>query len=119
MEIQLTSQEMKELLHPKNSVKLLTGLAALFFDRYGTPDNGHQADGNGQAETIGKTAVAPDDLTLINGIGPTIAKRLHAAGIFSFTDLAAQTPEQLRTMAQIAEWQGDPTGWIAQARARL
>lgn len=118
MEIRLTSTEMKVLLHPKNSLKLLTGISALFFDKYGSHGNGHDQN----REELGHPeVVAPksDDFTLINGIGPTFARRLHEAGIHTFADLAALTPATIKEVVKIADWQGDPAGWIAQARARI
>lgn len=66
-----------------------------------------------------KTAVAPDDLQAINGIGPTYAQRLRAAGILSFADLAAQSVDRLREIAQIKPWHvHDPAEWIEEARLR-
>jgi hypothetical protein len=40
---------------------------------------------------------AEDDLTLIQGIGPAVAERLHSAGIWRYAQLARQTPEGLAT----------------------
>lgn len=41
------------------------------------------------------TAAAGDDLKLINGIGPTIEQRLNEAGIHTFKQLAALSPQAL------------------------
>ena len=41
------------------------------------------------------TLTQPDDLTLINGIGPRYAEALHAIGITQYAQLAAQEPEEL------------------------
>ncbi len=106
MEIQLTAGAMKEILHPKNTLKLLSGLVGLFFEKYGAPTNGHKGH-------------SIDDLTIINGIGPTFAQRLRDAGLNTFADLAHSTPEHLREVAKVAEWQGDPADWITQAKAML
>ena len=38
---------------------------------------------------------ALDDLTIIRGVGPVYAKRLQAAGIVTFAQLADLTPEQI------------------------
>ncbi len=38
----------------------------------------------------------PDDLQVIKGIGPVIAKKLNDAGICTFRELAAITPQRLR-----------------------
>jgi hypothetical protein len=46
-----------------------------------------------QATEISQTQ--SDDLKLIHGIGPGIEKRLHAAGILTYAQLAAKTPEQV------------------------
>ena len=40
--------------------------------------------------------VKPDDLIVIKGIGPVISKKLNDAGIYTFRELAAITPERLR-----------------------
>lgn len=56
-----------------------------------------------------------DDLEQILGIGPVYAQRLNAAGIYTYADLAKQTPDHLREItgislkrtAEAAEWIGD------------
>jgi predicted flap endonuclease-1-like 5' DNA nuclease len=55
-----------------------------------TPKQAKQA-GAGQAAS----ATAPDDLTVIKGIGPAVQKKLHALGIRTFDDLAAADPAKL------------------------
>ncbi|MBN1286030.1 MAG: hypothetical protein JXB47_11585 [Anaerolineae bacterium] len=65
-------------------------------------------------EQISEAAAAPDDLTLIKGIGPSYANRLNAAGVHSFDQLAALTPEELNALLRM---DGNLTGrWIQQAR---
>lgn len=72
-----------------------------------------------------RTAQGPppgaDDFRRIDGIGPAIAQRLYTAGITTFAQLAALSPEEIAaqldgqagvTIARIAEEQ-----WAAQARA--
>lgn len=49
-----------------------------------------------------------DDLTAINGIGPVFDKRLKAAGIRTYAQLAAMTPEQI----------ADVIGWPAERVVR-
>lgn len=56
-----------------------------------------------------------DDLTKINGIGPTFAKRLNEAGITTYQALAAATADQLREVTKAADWQANPEEWIQQA----
>jgi predicted flap endonuclease-1-like 5' DNA nuclease len=74
-----------------------------------------------EADTqVAKTAVEtrkPDDLTAINGIGPTFASRLQAAGITTYEALAALSEDQIREITHVAEWQADPQEWKASAAA--
>jgi len=50
---------------------------------------------------------APDDLTVIKGIGPVVQQKLHALGIRTFNDLAAADPgalvEQLKGRQPVSE----------------
>ncbi|MCA9952761.1 MAG: hypothetical protein KDE48_24095 [Anaerolineales bacterium] len=74
----------------------------------------------GETEDIEiETAVTPDDLTTITGIGPTFAKRFYAAGITTFEQLAELTPVEAKEISQAADWQADPEEWIAQAKTHL
>lgn len=61
---------------------------------------------------------APDPLEDIQGIGPVFARLLREAGIVTFADLAAQTPEQVR--AVVASVRGgkmvNAQAWIDQAQ---
>jgi predicted flap endonuclease-1-like 5' DNA nuclease len=70
----------------------------------------------------GEPAVATpetDDLTVIRGIGPAIARKLDALGIRTFADLAAADPEDLAgkvasrpvTASRVREW-------VAEAKKR-
>ncbi len=57
-----------------------------------------------------------DDLTIIEGIGPKLAEVLGTAGITTFRQLAATTPEHLQQLiAQAGIRIGDPTTWAEQA----
>ena len=63
-------------------------------------------------------ALAPDDLKLIEGIGPKIAELLAQHGIATFAALADAPAEQLRTLLLAAGRRfaiSDPTTWPAQA----
>jgi len=42
-----------------------------------------------------ETGTRKDDLKSIKGIGPALEKRLNDTGIYTFTDLAQLTPEEL------------------------
>ncbi len=58
----------------------------------------------------------PDDLTAIRGIGIASQNRLYAAGIKTYAQLAAATPEGLRNILG-KTGQGAKVGdWIVQAR---
>ena len=63
-------------------------------------------------------AVEPDDLTAINGIGPTFSKRLQEAGITTYSALAGSSEDQIREITGVADWQADPHDWIVEAAAR-
>ena len=66
------------------------------------------------------TPVVPDDLKIIEGIGPKIAGVLNAAGIQTFAQLAATEPETISKILEDADPRlarlGDPTTWPAQAK---
>ncbi len=64
-------------------------------------------------------AAKGDDLKIIEGIGPKIAETLVAAGIISFTDLAATTAEKVKEILDASEGNfnaADPTTWAEQAQ---
>lgn len=56
-----------------------------------------------------------DDLTKINGIGPTYAKRLHDAGITTFAGLSKCSPDELRSVTKATGKAADTESWIIQA----
>lgn len=70
----------------------------------------------GASSAPGEATATADDLTAIKGIGPAYARRLSAAGIGSFSELAATPPERLREITK-AGAAAKPEEWIAQARA--
>ncbi|MCB0045613.1 MAG: DUF4332 domain-containing protein [Caldilineaceae bacterium] len=60
--------------------------------------------------------VQRDDLEVINGIGPVYEKRLYAAGVETYAQLAALSIQELAELVQAEDWQElDYAGWIAQA----
>ncbi len=62
--------------------------------------------------------VKPDDLTKIEGIGPAIAKLLGAAGVITFSDLAAKSADDVKavlTEAGSRFQMHDPSTWGKQA----
>jgi predicted flap endonuclease-1-like 5' DNA nuclease len=62
-------------------------------------------------------ASEPDDLTLIQGIGPRYAEKLNAAGILTYAALANAGEDDLNTAIQPEPWQKVDYGlWQDQAR---
>lgn len=61
--------------------------------------------------------IQPDDLVIIEGIGPKVAKVLNEAGIHSFADLAgANAADVQRTLDAAGLQMMNPEGWIEQAK---
>jgi hypothetical protein len=61
--------------------------------------------------------IQPDDLTIIEGIGPKVAKVLNEAGIHSFADLAgANATDVQKTLDAAGLQMMNPEGWIDQAK---
>jgi hypothetical protein len=59
----------------------------------------------------------PDDLTLIEGIGPKLSAILNGAGITTFAQLAVTTPQEIQSILRAAGHRiADPTSWPDQAR---
>lgn len=62
--------------------------------------------------------VEPDDLTLIEGIGPKISSLLNQSGIYTFAQLAAASVERLQSILSAAGPRfrlADPQTWAQQA----
>jgi large subunit ribosomal protein L21 len=70
-----------------------------------------------------ETAVAPaadtgaDDLKKLSGVGPALEKKLHAAGVTSFAQIAAWTEEDIAKIDEELSFKGriEREGWVAQA----
>ena len=88
------------------------------------PKSAAQATPNPQAEMVSPARLAapvqvrPDDLEIVEGIGPRIAAILNESGISSFAQLAAARPEELGAMMKAAGLRipADPASWPQQAR---
>ena len=67
------------------------------------------------AEPVRSTVA--DDLSRLEGIGPKIKSILAAAGVTTFSQVAAMTPEALRAILTEAQLSGiyNPTSWPEQA----
>ena len=59
-----------------------------------------------------------DDLKKLSGVGPALEKKLHAAGVTSFAQIAAWTDADVAEMDDTLSFKGriDREGWIAQAK---
>ena len=70
-----------------------------------------------QTSLVAGREVHEDDLEIVEGIGPKINSILKAAGIKTFTQLAAANPDDIKKLLTDAGLQlGDPTSWPEQAR---
>jgi predicted flap endonuclease-1-like 5' DNA nuclease len=92
-------------------------------------DDAHHVEVDDQKEVVDVTPAAaveaqtvepitqPDDLTRIEGIGPKLNGILQAAGITTFAELAAATPEHISQIVKAADFKApfDPASWPEQA----
>ena len=71
------------------------------------------------AEAAAPPAGPPDDLKLINGIGPALEKKLKACGVIGFRDLATLSDADIERIEAIIKFAGRirREDWIGQARA--
>lgn len=70
----------------------------------------------GEERKEGETAVSPEDLTQIHGIGPLFAKRLHNAGIHTTAALIETPVGQLSGILQAPDWRVEAI--LAEAKGR-
>ncbi len=85
--------------------------------------HGHAAHAEAEAEAEPEpeptpAPAEPDDLKRIEGIGPKMEQVLHAAGITTFAELAARTPEELQAILDAAGVRRitSPETWAEQAK---
>ncbi len=62
-------------------------------------------------------AAGSDDLKKLSGVGPALEKKLHAAGVTTFAQIAAWTDADVAAMDEQLSFKGriEREGWIAQA----
>lgn len=78
--------------------------------------SGEQAEA-GRESRVHSIQIQPDDLTILEGIGPKVAKILNQTGIHSFADLAGANADEVEKVLDAAGLQMmDPDGWIEQAK---
>ncbi|MBN2907289.1 MAG: 50S ribosomal protein L21 [Rhodobacteraceae bacterium] len=70
-----------------------------------------------KAEAPVAAAAGADDLKKLSGVGPALEKKLHAAGITTFAQIAAWTEADVAEMDEKLSFKGriEREGWIAQA----
>jgi len=75
-------------------------------------------DAAGQPQAAAEMPQEPDDLKLIEGIGPSISRLLHNSGITTFRQLAETPLDQLDEILRSANLRrlADPGAWSEQAR---
>jgi large subunit ribosomal protein L21 len=66
-----------------------------------------------------KAAAGADDLKQLSGVGPALEKKLHAAGVTSFAQVAAWTEADVEDFGEKLSFKGriEREGWIDQAKA--
>lgn len=71
-------------------------------------------------KTAEATDAAADDLKALSGVGPALEKKLHAAGVTSFAQIAAWNDEDVADMNEKLSFKGriEREGWIAQAQEK-
>jgi predicted flap endonuclease-1-like 5' DNA nuclease len=72
----------------------------------------------GETRGLEVETVVPDDLTVIEGIGPVISALLNKSGIYTFAQLAGTSAESLRSILDAGGPRfriADPGTWSAQA----
>lgn len=67
-----------------------------------------------------KADAGADDLKELSGVGPALEKKLHAAGVTTFAQIAAWTPEDVAAMDEKLSFKGriEREGWIDQAKEK-
>ena len=67
------------------------------------------------------TASVSDDLKQLSGVGPALEKKLHAAGVKSFAQIAAWSKKDVEAINEKISSKGrvEKEGWIDQAKEKL
>ena len=68
--------------------------------------------------SICEGAIKIDDLKELSGVGPALEKKLNAAGITSFSQIAAWTAKDVTAIDETLSLKGkiDKEGWVKQAK---
>lgn len=65
-----------------------------------------------------KADAAADDLKELSGVGPALEKKLHAAGVTTFAQIAAWSDDDAAEMGEKLDFKGriEREGWVEQAK---
>lgn len=71
-----------------------------------------------EPETVAEAPAGGDDLKKLSGVGPALEKKLHAAGVTTFAQIAAWTEEDVADFDEKLSFKGriEREGWIDQAK---
>ncbi len=74
-----------------------------------------------EAAAEAPAAAGADDLKQLSGVGPALEKKLHAAGVTTFAQIAAWNADDIAAMDEKLSFKGriDREGWVAQAQAKI
>ncbi|AHM05205.1 LSU ribosomal protein L21p [Roseibacterium elongatum DSM 19469] len=117
---QLTLVEITEILTSgadKSGVKAAVGAGSVATTAEAAPAP-KKAAKKEAAPTAAAPAAGGDDLKQLSGVGPALEKKLHEAGVTSFAQIAAWTPEDVADMDEKLSFKGriEREGWIEQAK---
>jgi NADH-quinone oxidoreductase subunit E len=67
---------------------------------------------------VAAVSTGPDDLKQLSGVGPALEKKLHAAGVTTFAQIAAWSDAEVAAMDEQMGFRGRIArdGWVAQAK---
>jgi large subunit ribosomal protein L21 len=104
----------------KSGVKAAIGAGSVSGAALATADKPAKAKKPAKAAKAAK-ATGGDDLKKLSGVGPALEKKLHAAGVTTFAQVAAWTPEDVADMDEKLSFKGriEREGWIAQAQEMI
>ncbi|MGI1661171.1 helix-hairpin-helix domain-containing protein [Palleronia sp. KMU-117] len=70
------------------------------------------------ASFVSSAPAGPDDLKQLSGVGPALEKKLHAAGVTTFAQIAGWSEADIAEMDEKLAFRGriQRDGWVAQAK---
>jgi large subunit ribosomal protein L21 len=85
------------------------------------PPTEKKAKKQSSAKEKNVTTSVSDDLKQLSGVGPALEKKLHAAGVKSFEQIAAWSAEDAEAINEKISSKGrvEKEGWIDQAKEKL